>query len=85
MTFTTATVNIPLYGHGLEDVGNIAHEPHVVGSFAADPVTGNDGVKYGVFTITDSETGAYPSAWAGTYRINADRLKAEVPQVFTEF
>lgn len=105
MTFKTSAVTIPLYGHGLECDGSIAHEPQVTGTFAADPVTGNDGTVFGVFTITDPSresvdsveaandeeavviadgiTGfPYPSLWAGTYRINASRLKAEVPSVF---
>ena len=87
MTFKTTTVTIPLYGHGLESAGNVAIEPRVPGVFTADPVTGNDGEVFGVFTISDptAESGAlpYPSAWAGTYRISASRLKAEVPSVFT--
>ena len=82
MKFITSPVNIPLYGHGLEDVGSVSTEPHVTGTFAEDPVTGNDGKAYGVFTIADPENKAYPSLWAGTYRINADRLKAEAPNVF---
>ena len=84
MTFKTDSVNIPLYGHGLECVGNIVHEPHVTGTFAADPVTGEDGNVYGVFTVQDSADKSYPSLWAGTYRINASRLRAYAPSVFAE-
>lgn len=85
MTFKTTSVIIPLYGHGLECSGNVTHEPNVPGTFAADPVTGNDGTVFGVFTVPDPTNGKdYPSQWAGTYRINADRLKAGAPYVFTE-
>ncbi len=85
MIFKTTSVTIPLYGHGLECVGNIAHEPHITGTFAADPVTGSDGKIYGVFTVPDSTNGTdYPSLWAGTYRIHADWLKVCSPGVFEE-
>lgn len=77
MTFKTTSVTIPLYGHGLETVGNIDHEPMVTGTFAADPVTGNDGTVFGIFTVPDPTNGTdYPSQWAGTYRISVDRLKS---------
>ena len=69
----TNTVTIPLFGHGLESVGNLAHDPVVTGAFAADTVTGNDGVEYAVFTVAE---GNYPSEWVGTYRISVSRLKA---------
>lgn len=83
MRFKTDPVTIPLYGHGLECVGSIAHEPDVTGTFAADPVTGNDGTLFGVFTVPDPANGAdYPSLWAGTYRLSASRLLANVPRVF---
>lgn len=72
-TMKTTTVTIPLFGHGLEAVGNLAHEPRVTGAFAADTVTGNDGVEYAVFTVAE---GNYPSEWVGVYRINVERLKA---------
>ena len=75
-TMKTSAVTIPLFGHGLESVGNLAHEPRVDGSFAADTVTGNDGAEYAVFTVTDPADGHYPSEWAGTYRISVSRLKA---------
>lgn len=84
MKFKTSPVTIPLYGHGLECVGSIAHEPRVNGTFAADPVTGNDGNIFGVFTVTDPEDGRYPSGWAGTYRISASRLRSYGPDVFEE-
>ena len=85
MKFKTTTVTVPLYGHGLETIGNIDNEPMVTGTFAADPVTGNDGTIFGVFTVPDPTNGAeYPSQWAGTYRINADLLKACAPDVFEE-
>lgn len=74
-TMKTATVSIPLFGHGLESVGNICQEPTVTGNFAADVVTGADGGKYAVFTVTDNYPGA-PSAWAGTYRISVNRIAA---------
>ena len=70
----TTTVTIPLFGHGLEVVGNLARDPRVTGNFSAETVIGNDGVEYAVFTV--SENGIYPSEWAGTYRINIGRLKA---------
>ena len=74
----TNTVTIPLFGHGLESVGNLAHDPVVTGAFAADTVTGmtvtgNDGVEYAVFTVAE---GNYLSEWVGTYRISVSRLKA---------
>ena len=72
-TMKTSTVTIPLFGHGLESVGNLAHNPVVTGAFAADTVTGNDGVEYAVFTVAE---GNYPSEWVGTYRISISRLKA---------
>lgn len=84
MKFKTTSVTIPLYGHGLECVGNIAREPHVTGTFAADPVTGSDGTIFGVFTVPDPTGAEYPSLWAGTYRIRADRLKVCAPDVFEE-
>ena len=85
MTFKTTPVTIPLYGHGLETVGSIDHEPIVTGTFAADPVTGNDGTIFGVFTVPDPTNGKdYPSQWAGTYRISAGRLQARTPYVFEE-
>lgn len=80
MKFKTTPVYIPLYGYGLECVGNIALEPHVTGTFAADPITGTDGTLFGVFTVADD--GSFPSHWSGTYRINVDRLKVCSPDVF---
>lgn len=82
MKLKTTPVNIPLYGHGLECVGSISNEPHVTGTFAEDPVTGNDGASYGVFTVTDPADDSFPSSWAGVYRIRIDRLQAEAPNVF---
>ena len=73
-TFKTSTVTIPLYGHGLEDVGSVQIEPIVTGTFAADSVTGADGNEYGVFTIAEPTNNAYPALWAGTYRVDVDRL-----------
>lgn len=75
-TMKTTTVTIPLFGHALECVGSMKNEPRVTGSFSAETVTGNDGVEYAVFTVSDPETGSYPSEWAGTYRISVSRLKA---------
>lgn len=72
-TMKTSTVTIPLFGHGLEAVGSMEHEPCVTGAFSADTVTGNDGVEYAVFTVAE---GGYPSEWVGAYRISVDRLKA---------
>lgn len=74
-TMKTTTVTISLFGHGLEDVGNLAHDPRVTGNFAADTVQGNDGKEYALFTVIDPDDGRYPSEWAGTYRINVERLK----------
>ena len=74
-TMKTDPITIPLFGHGLESVGNISNEPMVTGSFAADVVTGNDGKKYAVFTVADNYPGT-PSSWAGTYRISVDRIAA---------
>lgn len=84
MKFKTSPVTIPLYGHGLLCVGNISPEPRVTGTFAADPVTGSDGTIFGVFTVPDPTGAEYPSCWAGTYRIHADRLKVWSPDVFEE-
>ena len=85
MKFKTSPVTIPLYGHGLLCVGNISPEPRVTGTFAADPVTGNNGEIFGVFTVPDPEGGEYPSGWAGTYRISATRLRCYGPaDVFEE-
>lgn len=72
-TMKTNTVSIPLLGHGLETVGNLDHEPVVVGNFAAETVNGNDGKEYAVFTVAE---GNYPSEWVGTYRIWVSRLRA---------
>lgn len=72
-TMKTSTVSIPLFGHGLESAGNLAHEPVVTGNFAADIATGNDGIEYAVFTVAE---GNYPSEWVGVYRISVSRLKA---------
>jgi len=82
MKFKTTPVTVPLYGHSLTAAGMLANTPKVTGTFAADPVTGNDGEVFGVFTVPDSETKAYPSYWAGTYRINVDSLKGGCPEVF---
>jgi hypothetical protein len=71
----TNPVTLPLYGHGLECVGNIAHEPPVTGSFAEDTITGADGVEYALFTVADPYPAA-PSIYAGTYRLRVDRLRA---------
>ena len=84
MKFKTSPVTIPLYGHGLECVGSIDHEPRVNGTFAADPVTGNDGNIFGIFTIADPAGAEYPSSWAGTYRISASRLRSSGADVFEE-
>ena len=43
-TMKTTTVTIPLFGHGLEVVGNLARDPRVTGNFSAETVIGNDGV-----------------------------------------
>ena len=80
-TMKTSSVTIPLYGHGVETVGSIDHEPHVNGTFAADTVTGEDGKEYALFTVAD-EYPAAPSIWAGTYRISVDRLMASGADVF---
>lgn len=80
-TMKTTPVSIPLYGHGVETVGNIDHEPHVKGTFAAATVTGEDGKEYALFTVAD-EYPAAPSIWAGTYRISVDRLAAAGVDVF---
>lgn len=82
MKLKTEPITIFLYGHGLECVGNINPEPLVKGSFEADPIIGNDGNEYAVFTIADPQNGEYPSLWAGTYRINLSRLKAYAPECF---
>lgn len=82
-TMKTNPVSIPLYGHGVETVGNIDHEPHVKGTFAAATVTGEDGKEYALFTVAD-EYPAAPSIWAGTYRISVERLRHMAPSVFVE-
>ena len=82
MTMKTNPVTMPLYGHGLETLGSIDHEPTVTGTFAADTVTGNDGKEYAVFTVGDNHPAA-PSVWAGTYRISVDRLEAAREDVFS--
>ena len=81
-TISTDKVRIPVYGHGLESQGNIAHEPHAVGTFAADPVTGNDGKEYGVFTVAEGDNN--PSNWVGVYRIDLSKLEAVLPDMVTE-
>lgn len=78
---TTSTVKIHLYGHGLEVVGSLSSEPEVIGTFAEDVVTGSDGAKYALFTIADGTPGI-PSSWAGTYRIDVNRLAAMGEDVF---
>lgn len=75
MRFKTEPVYIPLYGHGLESIGNIDHEPTVCGTFQAEPVTGKDGIQYAIFEIEDNYPD-WPSNHAGTYRISVDRLAA---------
>ena len=75
-TMKTSTVTIPLFGHGLECAGSMQLEPKVTGAFAAETVTGNDGIEYAVFTVSDPANGVYPSQWAGTYRISVNRLKS---------
>jgi len=77
----TDRVTIPLYGHGVETVGSIDHEPLVNGTFAANTVTGEDGKEYALFTIAD-EYPAAPSIWAGTYRISVSRLVGAGLNVF---
>lgn len=80
-TMKTSSVSIHLYGHGVETVGNIDHEPLVTGTFAAETVTGEDGKEYALFTVAD-EYPAAPSSWAGTYRISVERLEACGADVF---
>ena len=80
-TMKTTPVTIPLYGHGVETLGSIDHEPHIKGTFAADTVTGEDGKEYALFTIADEYPDA-PSSWAGTYRISVERLAAAGLDVF---
>ena len=75
MNMNTNPVKIQLLGHGLECVGSIHPEPEVSGTFASETVTGNDGREYAVFTVSDPADGAFPSLWAGTYRIDLVRLK----------
>lgn len=75
MVLKTNPVKINLLGHGLERLGSIRPEPEVTGTFARETVTGNDGREYAVFTISDPVDGAFPSQWAGTYRIDLTRLK----------
>ena len=75
-TMKTTTVTIPLYGHGLENIGTIYPEPEVTGAFSAETVIGNDGFEYAIFTVSDPANGAYPSEWAGQYRISVERLKS---------
>lgn len=79
----TTPVTLPLYGHGLECVGSIDHEPTVTGSFAADTITGADGAEYALFTVADAYPAA-PSIYAGTYRISVDRLRALGADVFAD-
>ena len=81
----TDSVKIHLLNHGLMCCGNIAHNPEVIGTFDEDPVTGNDGNEYAVFTIADSEDGSHPSGWAGTYRVSVSALAAHCLPVFTTF
>lgn len=80
-TMKTTPVSIPLYGHGVETVGNIDHEPIVNGTFAAETITGEDGNEYALFTVSD-EYPAAPSIWAGVYRISVERLAAAGDDVF---
>lgn len=82
MKFKTTPVKIPLYGHALTHLGMLANEPKVTGTFCADPVIGTDERAYGVFTIPDDNP--YTSSWAGTYRIDAERLRLTCPDVFVE-
>ena len=81
-TISTDKVRIPVWGHGLESQGNIAHEPHAVGTFAADPVTGNDGKEDGVFTVAEGD--GNPSNWVGVYRIYLAMIEAVLPGMVTE-
>lgn len=78
-TFNTNPVKIPLLGHGLEIVGMMTPCPEVTGTFDRKPVTGKDGKEYAVFTVQDN--GETPSDWAGTYRINLQRLKNALTDV----
>lgn len=80
-TMKTTPVSIPLYGHGVETVGSIDHEPIVTGTFAEETVTGEDGKEYAVFTVADSYP-VHSSIWAGTFRISVDRLTASGADVF---
>lgn len=77
----TTKVKVSLSGHGLEAQGNLAHYPLVVGTFAEDPVTGNDGAAYAVLTVEEGDGNL--SAWIGTYRLPLSGLKANRPDVFT--
>ena len=78
--FKTTKIETVLGGHGLATQGDILYEPHVVGIFDADPVMGNDGIEYGVFTIADEAPNL--SGWAGTYRVPVSRMEAIDPAVF---
>ena len=72
MKLTTKQIKVPLLGHGLAVLGNIIEEPLVMGYLSADTVPGTDGEEYALFTIADD--GTQPAGWAGTYRINLQRL-----------
>lgn len=72
MKLITKQIKVPLLGHGLALLGNIIEEPLVIGCLSADTVTGADGEEYALFTIADD--GTQPAGWAGTYRMNLQRL-----------
>ena len=77
----TTKMQIPLFGHGLNSAGLLTWEPNVLGVFEEDPVIGNDGREYAVFTVADEDKNQ--SQWAGVYRISVFRLAADIPRVFT--
>ena len=82
MTFKTDPVNIILLGHSIMCAGILRPNPHVTGTFAADPVTGSDGEKYGVFTVSDD--GTHPVSWCGVYYLAVSGMQAYCPHVFAE-
>lgn len=80
MTFDTSKLYATrIFGHVFSNFPE-AYEPELPGTFAENTTTA-DGVEYAVFTVAEPEGKAFPAAWVGTFRINADFLLRNPPQI----
>ena len=68
-----------LWGHSFTDFpGSAGNMPELPGTFAADTVETSGG-EYAVFTVSEPSGNEYPAAWAGSYRLIMDKIRANPP------